>query len=289
MRDVEKTYALSAEPWQATLIPQFVHIGQVESPEPWSFREHLHKEYDCLLVRQGRVGYAINHSQFVARKGDVYFVQPGQAHEEQTLSRSVHFYFLKFRLRDQAGLDVPLVPGGKEHEQRLRDTDGAFRVFFEEVFQEVWHEKPGSLDVIHALILQVVWLLCRRLGLVPVPHATARHGSRRDTVLLQAKDYMRQKVPRTPSLDELGKYCSVSPDHLWHIFKEEESLTPHEYSLKLRLLEAQRLLKESDLAVYQIADRLGYRAASYFSRQFKKETGLSPQAFRSRAGGATDS
>ena len=48
----------------------------------------------------------------------------------------------------------------------------------------------------------------------------------------------------------------------------------------LRIREAQNLLLNTDLQIQEIADRVGYFDAKYFSQQFRKSLGMSPNQFR---------
>ena len=61
--------------------------------------------------------------------------------------------------------------------------------------------------------------------------------------------------------------------------------TPREEILQVRLSRVRQLLGETDLALYQIAERTGFEHVEYLSVVFKRETGLTPSAFRAEAQG----
>jgi AraC-like DNA-binding protein len=63
-------------------------------------------------------------------------------------------------------------------------------------------------------------------------------------------------------------------------FRELMNVPPHEYVLQSRVAEARRLLAEGDEPIKTIAARLGYRDVYFFSRQFKRFTGVPPALFR---------
>ena len=56
--------------------------------------------------------------------------------------------------------------------------------------------------------------------------------------------------------------------------------TPGRYVMRKRLEKAKRLLTQSSLKIHQIASVCGFESPYYFSNQFKKETGLTPSAYR---------
>ena len=68
----------------------------------------------------------------------------------------------------------------------------------------------------------------------------------------------------------------------WFIrnFKEYTELTPTQYLLSLRISNAQTLLESTNYNVTEIADIVGYDNPLYFSRIFKKQSGMSPSEFR---------
>lgn len=55
-----------------------------------------------------------------------------------------------------------------------------------------------------------------------------------------------------------------------------------EYITSQKIDESRKLLKETNLKIYEISDQLGFESSFYFSKVFKKITGLSPKDFRNR-------
>lgn len=74
----------------------------------------------------------------------------------------------------------------------------------------------------------------------------------------------------------------LCPDHLRRVFKRETGLAPLGYLLRLRVEHAQSLLIHSTLSVTDIAHMSGFDDPYYFSRLFKKHTGVSPSEYRQR-------
>lgn len=53
-----------------------------------------------------------------------------------------------------------------------------------------------------------------------------------------------------------------------------------EYISNLRIEHAQRMLQSNDLAIQEIAVKIGFKSSYYFSRIFKKKTGFTPSDYR---------
>jgi len=82
------------------------------------------------------------------------------------------------------------------------------------------------------------------------------------------------------SCEKLADKLGVSREHLSRVFKEHTGITPNEFILQRKILEACALLKETSLTCKEIAFRLGYESVSNFIRAFRKHQAVTPQEFR---------
>gem|GEM_PF-2035378 len=76
-----------------------------------------------------------------------------------------------------------------------------------------------------------------------------------------------------------GKYY-LNPSYLSHLFKKATGVNFSDYILSVRLDEAKRLLRETNLSAQEIASRVGYKNEKNFYSVFKKAAGISPNKFR---------
>ena len=87
------------------------------------------------------------------------------------------------------------------------------------------------------------------------------------------------------SLDEIYKDQNYCSDHLRRLFKEKMGCTPVEYLTRLRIGYAKKRMEDKEMqtaSVSQIALMSGFRDPCYFSRVFKKKTGVSPAEYMKR-------
>lgn len=73
---------------------------------------------------------------------------------------------------------------------------------------------------------------------------------------------------------------SISEDHLTFCFRQELGATPIEYLQRYRVHQARLLLKDSERSISEIALDVGFSDSGYFSRIFRRISGMSPEAFR---------
>lgn len=85
------------------------------------------------------------------------------------------------------------------------------------------------------------------------------------------------------SITDLAKSVFMSPGYLSRAFKEEVGITLKEYILQKKIERAKELLLHKSTSVKIVSNSLGFKDSLYFSRIFKKKTGLSPLEFKKSA------
>ena len=81
-----------------------------------------------------------------------------------------------------------------------------------------------------------------------------------------------------------GQSRRAQPGHFAHAFREATGVAPHRYVLELRVNRAKTLLRQSDLPITEVAERVGCSSHSHFSVLFHRVAGLTPRQFRSLDG-----
>jgi len=85
------------------------------------------------------------------------------------------------------------------------------------------------------------------------------------------------------SLEQIAASVHLSPSHISGLFRKETGQTVSAYIGFVRIEKSKQLLKTTQLSIAEIASRCGFEEQSYFSRVFRKQTGLSPKAYRDRS------
>lgn len=96
----------------------------------------------------------------------------------------------------------------------------------------------------------------------------------------KAKEYTRENFDKEISLEMVADFIQLSPYYVSKIFKEEYGITYKDYLTKLRVEKAKELINKSELSIKEICYQIGYNDPNYFSRVFKKVTGLSPSEYK---------
>lgn len=175
---------------------------------------------------------------------------------------------------DTAG--SPVIPFGSEKNLR-RDFAALFSIM---------KRRPPAYDAwichyLSALLANVMEGLQRhqppRIEKVALENAPAGISA--------ALELLRSQHARTLSLDEIARAARMSLFHFTRRFKESTGFTPMEYLEKYRISRAQDLvLARTQMRLKEIAGAVGYGDPAYFSRIFRKRTGVSPREYRRTMG-----
>jgi AraC family L-rhamnose operon transcriptional activator RhaR/AraC family L-rhamnose operon regulatory protein RhaS len=94
--------------------------------------------------------------------------------------------------------------------------------------------------------------------------------------------YIEGNYQNRITMADLVKKASMSEITLYRMFKKTFKMSPVNYILSVRIAAACRLLSESELSISETAWRTGFSDSNYFSRVFKKFSGVSPRHYRKR-------
>ncbi|WP_408894770.1 response regulator [Paenibacillus taichungensis] len=101
-----------------------------------------------------------------------------------------------------------------------------------------------------------------------------------DTVIESAKRYIEENYMLELTLTSLAEQYNYNPTYFSEIFKEAAGISFIQYVTEVRMKHAIRLLKETQLTVWDVTELTGFRSPSYFSSKFKKMFNLSPSDYR---------
>lgn len=109
-----------------------------------------------------------------------------------------------------------------------------------------------------------------------------KRSNRNEKLLSKVKDYVDRNYSENITLTSISKDFGISSGYLSVLFNDYIGQNFIDYLTNLRIQNAKNLLKSTDLKIYEIADRVGYRDAYYFSTAFKKSVGINPTDYREK-------
>ncbi|MCA8830454.1 AraC family transcriptional regulator [Hymenobacter pini] len=242
------------------------------------------KDFYLLVFVQRNVGrHWVDTIPYEHAPNSFYFSTPQQVlvKEDPTPFWGTHFSFTPEFLalqQNAALLELPLIQNPHNgHELRLSATDAAF---VEETLRKIEAEYASPGEWQHRMLSAHLAVLLTYLSRLYTEQFAAQEVSV-DKFLLNA--YQAKIEENFRELHEVGAYAAllnISAGHLSEVVKEQSGKSAIKHIHERRVLEARRLLFYSHHSLKEIAYDLGFADASYFNRFFKRETGVTPAAYR---------
>lgn len=138
----------------------------------------------------------------------------------------------------------------------------------------------SQLKRLNSLSAILEWLqifcgkLCRLLD--------ERKENRSDKVVDQAKSYIEEHYQEKLTLTEIADTLNISSGYLSNNFKKFTGMTLSDYIAHVKIEHAKELIDTHQYLMYEISDMLGFDNPYYFSKVFKKVTGISPREHEKR-------
>lgn len=244
---------------------------------------HRKDYYLIAFVRRAAGRQWIDLTPYELKDNAVYFTSPGQIIVkegfEKLWSTGIAFTrsFLTTEQNKSLG-QLPLIQNPQNaHELLLSDADV---IFVEDILAKLNYEyqHPGKWErTMLAAYLTLLLTYLSRLYSIQFNDSSAMGAK------LLLKQYWELIDTHFMELREVGDYASllhVSTGHLSELIKAQSGRPAIKHIHERLVLESRRLLFHTDGSLKEIAFDLGFADASYFSRFFKRETGMTPAVFR---------
>lgn len=102
--------------------------------------------------------------------------------------------------------------------------------------------------------------------------------------LARMMTYIEEHLTDRIELADIADHVGISRTYASAVFKEELGITISEFILRERMIEAKRMLRDTDMTVSSIADRLSFCSQSYFTKNFTAAEGMTPVEYRRQFG-----
>lgn len=244
-------------------------IQQVMEPRT----KNIEKYHECasiIIISSGLARFTINETSYKLKTGSVLHVGPSTVISEEVLSDTKCSYILiQYRILEN---EVGIFPLYTSH--FIMNIDNQKKVF---QYAMELVENFRSTDV-------YMKLKCKSLLLsfiVELIHALKNDSKKQPAIDLEKiKGYIHQHYAEPITINEIASNFGIKRRYLTSIFQRYIGLSPIEYLTAYRIHKAQELLLLTDKQIIEISNSVGYVDNLYFSRVFKKKTGMSPTEYR---------
>lgn len=248
-----------------------------------SYKAHRHSFYQLIWFKKPGLHY-IDYETVEHPANAIFFVNTHQVHNfcEFAPNEGYLFHFndffihrqedtsdnwLRYKLFNEIGTPY-VVPNGDE----LNAITQLTHCLTLELSQREYNYEQQIYYLFRTILLKV-----ERLKHIQHPElpATDMHLK----LVIQFKDLVEQYVYKNRSVDEFAEELGTSSKSLTGYTRKYLQQTPAVIIQKRKILEAKRLLSNKQLSIQEVAYRLGFEQPTYFTKYFKKDTGVTPKEF----------
>ena len=151
--------------------------------------------------------------------------------------------------------------------------------------EEAWFHSRVLTPQQYEAFVQLLKVFARHLSLVvdqSVASADANVIPGDSPVIQRAKDLIESRQQEDLSVGDVAKMLNISVFYFCKVFRKATGLTFTEYLAQVRVAKARNLLQNPHVRISEVAFEVGFQSITHFNRVFRKLTGESPTAFRSR-------
>ncbi|MCF0074929.1 helix-turn-helix transcriptional regulator [Dyadobacter sp. CY261] len=245
---------------------------------------HRHNFYHLVFFLKGIGTHTIDFTTFNVFPNQIYFMVPGQVHS-WSFQGDVDGYVVNFT---ESLFESFLLKGGYLENFSFFNgiaIDGVINLpgdlarEIETIFKKML-SKPQrgifGLDMIRVLLLEMFMLIEQNTLFhksQSIPHYN--YTLLRNYQKLIEKNYLTLRLPK-----EYADLLFITPNHLNALCKAHLGIQAGELIRNRIILEARRLLVNLTLSVSQVGYSLNFNDNSYFTKFFRKHTGMTPEEFR---------
>lgn len=225
-------------------------------------KEHSHDFYEIIITTDGEGFIYIDNEEYFIQKDSVVVIPPRTLHRNTSTSGFTDLFIHVDHI--SAIQDKPFI---------FMDKTGMISLLGKALYT-TWIQKDYNHQAIVSALLSSI-----NAYIVKFKGEGCKYSFVQELKDMIANEFASSEFDLAKRMLDLG----VSKHYLRHCFKEVVGLTPLEYLTDLRIQQAKCFLTQNQyMTSEEIAINCGFSDPYYFSRCFKKHTGVSPREYRRR-------
>jgi two-component system response regulator YesN len=150
----------------------------------------------------------------------------------------------------------------------------------ENIVEQIFENEPEGYRAIYQMhtIEEIAgWLIQFRDGCSDI--LSTRRQSYKEQLVKNVQEYIKRNLGTKLSLNQVADVFNFSPNYLSYLFSKVAKVNYVEYITEIKITTAKEMMARGEGRIYEISQKLGYESAFYFSKVFKKVTGISPREY----------
>jgi len=256
----------------------------------WKSKEDAH--YPGIEINyqlEGMQDIKINSNNYTLNEGDLVIIPPGSIHSSEVTdlaSSSSTFFVLHFTIDNRQFHNILTNSSQIYYPAYSHMVKEARPILYR--LMEI-NETHPTLQTTHLKVQSIMFNLLVVLEEVFLQQKhIVQPNSKKSELATEILSEINKLVEnysdhnrKSGNIEKIAKTIGISTSYCSRVFRDVYGISPRDYILFLRAEQAVKILLNSPLSIEEIALSLGYCDAAEFSKQFKKNKGISPGRFRS--------
>lgn len=231
------------------------------------------KYYLFHYVTHGSGVFIYNGKVYDIQKGDLFYIAAGDTVTYYPNPKDPwHYIWIGFK-GDRSEKYLKRIGLSSSDPVYRNRKDIELNKFFNQLFESYQHSEILSIDML-SIFLKIIHSMAINKD------NTEYIISSKQLHIRNAKQYIENNYKFKIKITDIAKSLGLSPNYLANIFKEEVNISTKGYLVNYRIYQAEKLLKETDKPINEIAINVGYENPLHFSSEFKKIKLVSPTLYR---------
>lgn len=270
-------------------INKIVTVFFHEFGKNFNFDGESHNFWEMVYVDSGVVEISAGGKVHILKSGDIAFHKPNEFHTIKTDSEhNANVFVISFVCSSVAmsyfkGKVLSVPSKLKKHiTSILNEIEQSFVLMSSGDFKlEIKDNAPiGGQQMVRTYLEQFLILLVRDAQENKTAHFFPNKESMENHLISQMIHFIEDNLYTNVTVEEICDEMNYSRAYLSKIFKATTGFTILEYILNRKIMQAKKLIKENDYNFSQISDKLAFDNPHYFTRVFKRISGMTPSEYK---------
>ena len=243
--------------------------------------KHWHRSIEIFAVQEGELDFILDTTHYHLGEGEFIIVNSNEVHAIHA-NRPNHTIVLQIPLNQFASYFTGEQFIWFSHSERTYDEQVACLIFR---MYKVYRMQTDGYDFeILSMFYQLLHILVKKYRKLDVQDELLKSNQQLNR-LGMIKSYLKDHYMEDISLGKLAGIFGYSPSYLSKMFSQEMGESLILYITNKRIEKAKEYMKNSEISLADVAFMVGYDDYTYFSRVFKKSTGMNPRNYRAELQG----
>ena len=233
-------------------------------------REEGRLDYQLIYVKEGELLLGRNGEEGCLKEGSICLFRPKEAQLYSVVNTQTTYYWIHFSGKEAEAM----LAFFKKRAYAVGDLP-AFEYYCKGTAEELYMDAAFAELLYEGRLIALIARIAERIH-------TDKTKVRSHSMLRPALSAIQASGGKKLTNEALARLCGLSKSYFMKVFRDTMGLSPQQYWATLAVSKARYLLVNSTYSIGEISHLCDIEDSLYFSRLFKKHTGLSPKEYRNK-------